>query len=289
MSETVLSRIADALFPPLCPITGEHLSGVGTLSPEAWRDLALFSGPARCRSCGAEIPGAAPAPDLRCEACHAAPRAWDRGAAAMRYEGTGRDLVLALKRGDRLDLVPMLAGLMARAGRPLLAEADLVVPVPLHWRRRLARRFNQSAELARALCRLAGRRAAYAPRLLRRIRHTPSQGGLRAEARAANIAGAFALAPGAEARLAGRRVLLVDDVLTTGATLSACTETLRAGGARAVDILVCALVRGEDRPYLPAVETSEEREDGQSRDLHLPPVRLLPPGEAAPGRQGHRL
>jgi len=253
MSVSAVSRLGTAIlrgvFPPICPISGVETDSHLALGPEAWAELGFLSG-ARCRGCGREIPGAAAAPDLSCDLCQALPRAWDRGAAAFRYEGTGRRLILALKHGDRLNLAPLIAGWMRGAGADLVAEADLIAPVPLHWRRLVARRCNQSAELARALAARAGRRDAFAPLLLRRIRATPSQDGRDRAARIANLTGAIALGPGAGARLAGRRVLLIDDVLTTGATLDACARVLRAGGAEGIDVLVAALVNFDSRPYL---------------------------------------
>lgn len=257
MSEPLLRRLIDTVLPPVCPVTGDLLDRLGTIAPAAWTDLALLTGEARCGFCGREIPGAVPAEGLTCEPCTASPRPWSRGAAAMRYQGTGRALVLALKRGDKLHLAPLLADWMHRARPELAEEADLILPVPLHWRRMLARRSNQSAEIARALCRRIGRREAYAPRLLRRIRPTPSQGGLDRAARAANMVDAFALARGATTQIAGKRLLLVDDVMTTGATLAACTELCLAGGAAAVDVLVSALVSFDDPPYLAKAETKE--------------------------------
>jgi len=249
--------IADTVFPPLCPVSGAETGAPGTLSPEAWRDLAFLVGGPRCSACGRAVPGAT-GPDLFCDVCTAHPRPWRRGAAAMSYEGSGRRLVLALKHGDRLDLVPMLAGWMLRAGPDLVREADLILPVPLHWRRLLTRRFNQAAELARGVARAGGRRGVYAPRLLRRIRATPTQDGRNRAARLANLAGAIALAPGAERRLAGRRVLLIDDVMTTGATLDACARACLAGGAAAVDVLVSALVPFEGIAYLARDAGTEE-------------------------------
>ena len=178
-----------------------------------------------------------------CEGCTRHPPAWDRGAAALIYAGAGRRMVLGLKHGDRLDMVRPLAGWMASAGRDLIAEADLVAPVPLHWTRLFRRRYNQSAELGRALARRAERR--FVPDLLTRRRATAPQNGGR-EARAANQAGAFALTARHAAAVAGRRVLLVDDVLTSGATLSACADVLRAGGVAGVDVLALARVAFED-------------------------------------------
>jgi ComF family protein len=160
----------------------------------------------------------------------------------FRYKGVGRALVLAFKHGDRLDAAPTLARWLARAGAELLADADVIVPVPLHRRRLFARRYNQSAVLALALGRLTGR--AVAVDALARIRSTPSQGGLDRRARAANVRRAIV----AQRALAvkGRRVVVVDDVLTTGATVGVCVRALLRAGAVSVDILTLARVTREE-------------------------------------------
>lgn len=250
IKNAVMRRVVGTIFPPVCPVTGAELDADRALSPEAWDDLAFLAGP-RCCQCGREIPGL-PAGDttLRCEACLSHPHLWTRGRAAFRYEGTGRRLVLSLKHGDRLDLVPLLAGWMLRAGPDLVAGADLIAPVPLHWTRMLKRRYNQSAELARALARLADKRAAYAPGLIRRVRRTPSQDGRNRAGRIANLTGALALASGAGARVRGRRILLIDDVMTTGATLDAAAALFLQAGAAQVDVLVSALVTYDTAFYM---------------------------------------
>lgn len=238
------SSITDALFPPACPVTGEETSAHWTLAPQAWAALTRLEPGTGCAKCARPIPGIAVRPGeapALCQACHTSPRPWERGAAAMFYEATGRELVLAFKEADRLDLAPMIAGWMHAAAPDLVARADVVAPVPLAWQRLVLRRYNQAAELARALCHLADRRTAFAPRLMRRIRNTPRQARLDRDARAANVADAFAPGPEA-ARMQGRRVLLIDDVLTTGATLTACTNLCLAAGAGSVDVLVSALV-----------------------------------------------
>ena len=242
--------LIDALFPPACPACrGETATGQ-TLCRTCWAETAFLSGNG-CITCGREIPGLVnDDADFHCDTCQAHPPLWNRGAAVFAYEGAGRRLVLGLKHGDRLDMLAMLAGWMLRAGKPLIAGADLVIPVPMHWTRRLGRRFNQSAELARACCRAAGRAEAFAPDLLRRVRRTASQDGRDRAGRADNLKGAIGLAPGAAARIAGRRVLLVDDVLTTGATLNAVAAVCREAEASAVDILVLALVSFDEAPYL---------------------------------------
>ena len=162
----------------------------------------------------------------------------------MRYDEGSRGLVLGFKYADRTEGAAAYGAWLARAGAELAGEADLIVPVPLHWMRLFARRFNQAALLAQALGVETG--LPVVPDLLLRRRHTPSQGRLSVDQRRRNVAGAFAVKGARAPRLAGRRVLLVDDVLTTGATVSACARTLRRGGAGAVDVLVLArVVRGQ--------------------------------------------
>jgi ComF family protein len=247
--------LVDALFPPACPACrGETATGQ-TLCATCWSETAFLTG-AGCVSCGREVLGlGGNDTGFHCDTCQAHPPLWDRGAAVFAYEGAGRRLVLGLKHGDRLDMLPMLAGWMLRAGRELASKADLVVPVPMHWTRRLKRRFNQSAELAQAFCNSAGRQDAFAPNLLRRARRTASQDGRDRAGRAENLKGAINLVPGAAERIAGQHVLLVDDVLTTGATLNAVAGVCHLAGASSVDILVLALVSFDEAPYLPNADS----------------------------------
>jgi ComF family protein len=235
MLETMMKAVVDGVFPPRCLACATPTESAGRLCATCWGETHFIAG-TTCRRCGVPLHGEAGAEDT-CERCLRHPPGWDRGAAVLVYGGAGRRMVLALKHGDRLDTAGPLAAWMVAAGRPLLADADVIAPVPLHWWRLLRRRYNQSAELARRIGRIAERPVI--PDLLVRRRATPPQAGGR-EARAANQAGAFALAR--RRSVAGQRVLLIDDVLTTGATLSACTEVLRAGGAAAVDVLVLARV-----------------------------------------------
>jgi predicted amidophosphoribosyltransferase len=256
---SAVAAIRETLFPPVCPTCGAETGAARTLCATCWRDIAFLDARG-CRHCSRPIPGLAPDdPDPVCEECLRHPPDWDRGQAAFRYEGPGRRLVLGLKHGDRLDTVPMLGAWALRAGRDLVEGADLIAPVPLHWTRRLKRRANQSAELARWLTRAAGKPAAYAPRLLLRPRRTPSQDGKDRAARAANLEGALSLGPEA-ARLPGSRVLLIDDVLTTGATLNEAARLVRAGGASGVDVLVLALVVRDEFAYVgPTVDREDLR------------------------------
>ncbi|MEO0386821.1 MAG: phosphoribosyltransferase family protein [Pseudomonadota bacterium] len=158
----------------------------------------------------------------------------------MLYEGTGRRIVLALKHGDRLDLLRTVSGWMRRAGGALCEDADIIAPIPLHWRRFVARRYNQSAELARQG--VLSARADRVPDLLRRVRWTPPQEGMGRETRFQTQHGALALTPRHRDRVAGAHVLLIDDVMTSGATLGAATEALRPAGPASISVLVLARV-----------------------------------------------
>ena len=238
-----LGRVLDVLLPPQCLACGTlvEASGVeapGALCADCWPRLAFIAGP-HCARCGLPFEYAV-GDGAVCGSCHRTPPAFERARAVLAYDDASRPLVLAFKHGDRTDTAPTLARWMARAGAALLAEADCVAPVPLHWTRLAARRFNQAALLSRALARQAG--PTHLPDLLERRRRTPSQGGLGRRQRRENLRGAFRVRPRMRRRVAGARVLLVDDVLTTGATAEACARVLRRAGAASVDVLTLARV-----------------------------------------------
>lgn len=177
---------------------------------------------------------------MLCDTCLAHRPAWGEARAALLYDDQARRLLLPFKYGDRTDLARALAPMMARAGAALLVRADLIVPVPLHRRRLLARRYNQAALLARALSRLTGRPSVLDA--LHRIRATIPLGALSPGRRQQALEGAFRINPARCARIADARVVLIDDVLTTGATADACARVLFAAGAGGVDILAAARV-----------------------------------------------
>jgi ComF family protein len=170
----------------------------------------------------------------------AAPPAYDRARAVARYSSTMRDLVQSFKYRDRHESLPLFGRWLVKAGEELLPETELLIPVPLHRAKLWSRRFNQSALLAARVGRASGIPVAYS--LLQRVKRTSRQVGLTAEQRRRNVAGAFRVAPQAGNRLKGKRVLLVDDVITTGATVEACARALRRAGAVRIDVLALARV-----------------------------------------------
>jgi ComF family protein len=181
-----------------------------------------------------------PGPELLSMEAIASPPAYDRARAAVRYDDVARTLVHALKYQDRTDLAPIMGRWMARAGAELLKDADMLIPVPLHWRRGFGRRYNQSGLLARAIARQSG--VALKGELLGRVRATEQQVGLSRTQRASNVQGAFQVSVDRQGDVAGRRVVLVDDVLTSGATVDACARALLRAKAAHVDVLVFARV-----------------------------------------------
>jgi ComF family protein len=229
----------DFFYPPLCIGCRAMVAEPGSLCATCWQEVEFLDGPA-CLCCGLPF-DLDPGPDTRCAACIAEPPAFDRARAVMRYDEGSRGPILALKHADRLDLIPGFARWLDRAGRALLDESEVIVPVPLHASRLWTRRYNQSAELARVLGRLSGK--AVETLALVRVRATPSQGEMpSAKARRRNMRGAFRVPPGRQGRIEEKAVLLIDDVLTTGATVEACARALKRAGAAKVHVLALARV-----------------------------------------------
>ena len=232
-----LGLAVDVALPRLCPACREPVGDAG-LCAACWSRLS-FIAPPYCERLGIPFPIDSGAGLLSMEAI-ASPPAYGRARAAVRYDDVARTLVHAFKYGDRLDLAPMLGRWMAAAGRGLLVEADALIPVPLHWRRQWARRFNQSALLAEVISKESQVPVAYAA--LRRVKATPQQVGLSQSARALNVQGAFRVPADGKAEVVGRRLVLVDDVLTSGATADTCARALLRAGAANVDVLIFARV-----------------------------------------------
>lgn len=244
-----------AVFPPQCMGCGAAVAEDGALCPACWRETE-FIGRAACVLCGAPVPGdtgagaareGRPEDDIPCDECLARPRPWARGAAAVVYRGTGRRLTLALKHADRPHLARPLGSWLARAAAPLLAPGMVVVPVPLHPRRLLTRRYNQAALLAAQVARMHG--LPLRPVTLARRRHTPMQDHRGVLDRFANVEGALAVPAARAADVRDRPVLLVDDVMASGATLSAAALALGEAGAGPVSVAVLArAVKDGSRP-----------------------------------------
>ncbi|MBN9251311.1 MAG: amidophosphoribosyltransferase [Mesorhizobium sp. 61-13] len=237
-AHTVLNWPVRILFPPICAGCRRHVLEPGVLCGQCWSRLRFLERP-WCPVMGTPFLHEMGEGFLSAEAI-ADPPPFERARASVIYGGVAREMVQGLKYRDRTDLAPWMAKWMMRTGGELVSEADLIVPVPLHWRRFFKRKFNQSAELGRALSRQSG--VPLVPDALKRVKLTRQQVGLERKEREDNVRGAFSVPPEREIAIAGRRVLLIDDVYTTGATVGAATKALRKGGAAAVDVLTFARV-----------------------------------------------
>ena len=237
-SAAITGSLGRLLFPPVCPGCQAAVTGSGTVCCACWPKLRFIERP-YCEVLGLPFAYDLGKGFLSAEAI-AEPPPFGRLRAAVLYEDLAARLVSSLKYADRTDLVPLMAGWMSRAGAELIADAEVVVPVPLHPGRLWRRRFNQSAEIARLVARSA--KLSFSPLSLKRVKATRSQVGLGPAQRRANVRGAFQVVETRRDELDGRRVLLVDDVYTTGATVASATRALKRAGARDVDVLTFARV-----------------------------------------------
>ncbi len=232
----LLTQTLNLLFPPRCVLCGVHVEQAHTLCYGCFDQLHMITPPA-CALCGhpfAHDQGIG----AQCGQCLSSPPPYDKGWSVWRYDEHSRGLVTRLKYGDRTDLAPFCGRLMAQHGQALLAGADLLMPVPLHWRRMIARRFNQSLLLAREIERKTG-----VPLLadgLKRVRHTVPQTGLSQSDRLQNVKNVFSVNPAYAGSLTGKTVVLIDDVMTTGATVEACCHALRKDGVGRIHVLTLA-------------------------------------------------
>jgi predicted amidophosphoribosyltransferase len=227
------------LFPPQCVSCGDPVEGDFGLCGTCWGKTPFIAGLV-CDCCGVPLPGEDDGARVLCDDCMEADRPWHRGRSALIYKDNARRMVMALKHGDRLDLARPAGGWMARALAPILDPEALVVPVPVHWTRLMKRRYNQAAVLAKSLA--AEARLECAPDVLIRPRRTQPHERMGNAARFANMEGAIQPHPKRGARIAGRSVLLVDDVMTSGATLDAAARAARAAGARDINVITLARV-----------------------------------------------
>jgi len=228
----------DWLIPPQCLACRAEVADASSLCVTCWSKLSFIEAPF-CERLATPFPYEQ-GEDMVSAAALADPPLWDRARSALLFDDTARSLVHALKYRDRHEAGLLMARLMIRAGADIIKPADAVIPVPLYRWRLWRRRYNQSALLARKICRETGR--AFRPELLRRLRPTRSQTGLDHEERRRNVRNAFTVPEESRTLVAGKSFVLVDDVRTTGATLEACAKALKAAGAAHVDVLTFALV-----------------------------------------------
>lgn len=233
----VAGALFNVMLPPTCAACRKPVGEIGGLCSGCWSRMGFIERP-YCERLG--TPFAHDMGALLSPAAMADPPAFQCARAAARYSDVARDLVHLLKYGDRLDLVKPFGKWMARAGAEILAEADLLVPVPLHWTRLWQRRFNQSAALAREVSSIA--KVPVADHVLARTRATPPQIGLGRNERARNVQGAFEVNRETRAEVKAKNIVLIDDVLTSGATANACARVLLRAGAKRVDVLVLSRV-----------------------------------------------
>lgn len=238
-------RLANALvsflYPPVCAGCGRFAARDGAVCSICWQTIRFIERP-YCEVMGTPFTHDLGPGILSAEAI-AHPPVFDRLRAVAAHDGLCQKLVHRLKYNDRLDLAPLMARWMARAAGDLLLDADVIVPVPLHRTRLFMRRFNQSAELGRHLALQSGK--TFNPVDLKRVKRTAHQVGLGERAREDNVRGAFAVNDAGGMAFAGRRVLLVDDVYTTGATVSAASRALRKAGARDITVVVFSMALPE--------------------------------------------
>lgn len=238
----VLQSSLSAIYPPLCLACHAPVDRTGGLCGPCWRDLRIL--PEGCTTCAAPLPSLQPGEVAHCDDCLRLPRTWRRGVAAFEYAGTGRALVLALKHGDRTEVAKPAATWLTRALAPSDWQDLLILPIPLHRRRRLSRKFNQSALIAGQMARQLG--CDWLPDGLLRPKRTPSLNGMSVDDRFATLGDA--ILPNPRHDITGRKVLIVDDVMTSGATFSAATQACYSAGAK--DVCVAALARVLKESYI---------------------------------------
>lgn len=234
-----MQSLLRAIYPAQCASCGEIVEGDGGLCGPCWRETRFVTGHV-CDKCGVGLPGESDGHLDLCDDCMTIARPWSQGRTALDYAGNGRRLVLAFKHADRPDIAEPAARWVARAAQPLFTPGMLIVPVPSHWTRLYRRRYNQAAELARALGRATGH--GVLPTALVRTRGGETQEGKTVDQRFANLHGAVRPHPKRGTALEGKRILIVDDVMTSGATLAAATEAAFVAGAADVKIATLARV-----------------------------------------------
>ncbi len=236
--QNILMGGLDHILPPRCPVTGDIVSAQGMVSPKAWGRLDLIAKPL-CSHCG--IPLDFEVEDnAKCMPCLDKPPIFNTARAAFKYGDVSRDLILGFKHGDKTHFVSAFIPFLEQAGRAMLERANYLIPVPLHPKRFVSRRYNQAALIAEALSKSSG--IEHLPLAMKRVRSTPSQGHLNSEERAKNVQKAFDVNEKHHNLLVGKSIVLIDDVYTTGATVNECAKVLFKYGAKEVNVLSVARV-----------------------------------------------
>lgn len=230
--------LVNALLPPQCVHCGTLVGTPGGLCGPCWSRLELISRPV-CDRTGLAF-AFDPGPGIVSARALADPPEWDRLRAVSEFDDVSRALIHALKYYDRHEVVKLMGTMMAQAGKELLNEADMIIPVPLYRLRQWQRRFNQAILLADEISAASG--VCIAKNVLKRVRSTPQQVGLKKKQRRDNLKGAFEVDASAQHSLYGKKIVLVDDVMTTGATATACSKVLRKAGCEQINVVVFALV-----------------------------------------------
>lgn len=234
-----IQTAVELIYPPRCLGCGDLVTSDFGLCGTCWRETPFIAGTV-CEACGCPLPGVAEGHRIECDDCMAEPRPWREGRSALLYTGRARQMILSLKHGDRPELARPAGVWMARAAAPIMTDNMLIAPVPLHWSRLLKRRYNQSALLAQSVALETGGRVC--PDLLVRTRRTPMLDGKTATERTEALCQSIKVHPKRRPELANRDVLLIDDVMTTGATLTECSKACVNAGANHIFVLTLARV-----------------------------------------------
>ncbi len=236
--KSVLEDGLNLILPPRCPVTGDMVDAQGMISSDAWRELVFITDPL-CAHCGVPLDFETEE-NARCVMCLETPQIYHSARAALQYNDISRDLVLGFKRGDKTHIIQSFVPWLKQAGKEMLGQADYLIPVPLHPVRLIQRRYNQAALIAGALSKSVD--IPHLPIAMKRVRATPSQGHLTSDERTKNVQEAFDVHTKYREMINGKSLILIDDVLTTGATVNECAKVLYRHGARQVDVLTLARV-----------------------------------------------
>ncbi|WP_236823847.1 MULTISPECIES: ComF family protein [unclassified Bartonella] len=234
----LIKRLITILYPPICYGCAKIVSDYGIICPGCWKDLQFITKP-YCPIMGTPFAYDMGEGFLSGEAIQNPPP-FSSLRSAVVHKGLARTLAKQLKYGDRLELVSFMANSMILAGHEIINDCDFIIPIPLHFRRFFVRRYNQSAELARYIA--EKKKKPFKPGWLVRYRHTRPQVGLYAKERKMNMQNAFKVPSEVKTHLKGRSILLVDDVLTTGVTVTVAAKTLKHAGAQKVNVLTFSRV-----------------------------------------------